>query len=192
MATANIPLSELTVESSNLRKIPEAVFIENIPKFVGQRDAQEVVRSLQDLHSKYQFMLSGLVSQRASVQTKGPDIKESLAMVKNLKVKRDEGERNIQTDYQLADNVYAKADIPLETDKICLWLGANTMLEYSFDEAIELLTNNWANANILLVSLEDDIAFVRDQVTTTEVNIARTHNYGVKQRAEAKDKEGKK
>ncbi len=41
-------------------------------------------------------------------------------------------------DYQLADNVYAKARIkPVET--VNLWLGANVMLEYGLDEAVELL-----------------------------------------------------
>ena len=58
------------------------------------------------------------------------------------------------------------------------------MLEYSFDEAIELLTTNKSNAQESLISIEEDFGFLRDQITTSEVNIARCHNHGVKLRAQ--------
>merc|ERR1712232_833603 len=56
------------------------------------------------------------------------------------------------------------------------------MGEYTLEEAIELLTKNKENAKVTMKSVEDDMAFLRDQITTTEVNIARTHNFGVKLR----------
>lgn len=41
-------------------------------------------------------------------------------------------------DYQLADNIFAKARVkPVNT--VNLWLGANVMLEYELQEAIALL-----------------------------------------------------
>merc|ERR1719327_2041589 len=68
------------------------------------------------------------------------------------------------------------------------------MLEYTLDEALELLTTNESNARTTLKSVEEDMAFLRDQLTTTEVNIARTHNYTVKlrqkQREDEKEKSG--
>lgn len=45
-------------------------------------------------------------------------------------------------DYQLADNVFAKARVkPVNT--VNLWLGANVMLEYELQEAITLLVRVW-------------------------------------------------
>jgi len=94
----------------------------------------------------------------------------------------------------MSEQIWANADIPLDNDKIWLWLGANTMLEYSFDEALELLTTNSVNAKKQLESVAEDMLFLRDQVVVTEVNIARCHNYGVlqrqKQREAEKAKEG--
>jgi len=186
-APAAVSMDELTKESTNQRHIPESLFIENVEVMVGSRDATKIVTALQDLLSKYQYMLSSLASQKSSLTTKQPEIKGSLEMVQQLKKKRDDNERNIQVDYQLADNVYSKAEIPLESDRICLWLGANVLLEYTFDEAIELLTTNLSNATKTLANLQEDLLFIRDQVTTTEVNIARVHNYGVKQRQGVKE-----
>jgi hypothetical protein len=40
-----------------------------------------------------------------------------------------------------------------------------------------------------LASLEGDLAFLKDQITISEVNIARIHNYNVQLKKEAKEKE---
>ncbi len=44
-------------------------------------------------------------------------------------------------------------------------------VEYSFDEAIALLTNNLVNAERNLNNLIEDLDFLKDQITTTEVSI---------------------
>lgn len=48
---------------------------------------------------------------------------------------------------------------------------ANVMLEYDIDEAQALLEKNLATASRNLETLEDDLDFLRDQFTTTEVSI---------------------
>lgn len=45
------------------------------------------------------------------------------------------------------------------------------MLEYSIDEADALLSKNLAAATRNLKEIEDDLGFLRDQYTTTEVSI---------------------
>lgn len=47
------------------------------------------------------------------------------------------------------------------------------MLEYDIDEAQALLEKNLATASRNLDSLEDDLDFLRDQFTTTEVSILK-------------------
>lgn len=54
------------------------------------------------------------------------------------------------------------------------------MLEYPLDEAEELLKQNMHSALSNLKSVEHDQDFLRDQITTTEVN-----NWGVKKRQAA-------
>lgn len=48
---------------------------------------------------------------------------------------------------------------------------ANVMLEYDIDEAQTLLEKNLGTASRNLESLEEDLDFLRDQFTTTEVSI---------------------
>jgi len=46
----------------------------------------------------------------------------------------------------VSDNIWAKAKVPNTTGKVGLWLGANVMVEYTFTEAITLLSKNLKNA----------------------------------------------
>ncbi len=50
------------------------------------------------------------------------------------------------------------------------------MVEYTYDEAIKLLYKNLHNAETKIKETEDDINFLKDQITTTEVNLARIYN----------------
>lgn len=169
------------------RGIPEAIFIENVEALCKERKPTDVVARLQDLYSKYQYMQSSIVAQRSGLKTKLPDIASALETVNHLIAKRDNSEGVAQEySYQLAENIWAKASAD-STNSVCLWLGANCMLEYSLEEAVELLRTNETNAKTMLKSLNEDMAFLRDQTTTTEVNIARCHNHGVKLRQKAKD-----
>jgi hypothetical protein len=52
-------------------------------------------------------------------------------------------------------------------------LQANVMLEYTLEEAHALLTRNGENARTNLRTLDEDLAFLRDQIVTTEVSIRR-------------------
>ena len=60
------------------------------------------------------------------------------------------------------------------------------MVEYSYDEALALLERNFSNADIRLKSTEEDLNFLKDQITTTEVNIARCYNQTVHNNQKAK------
>jgi len=76
------------------------------------------------------------------------------------------------------------------------------MLEYTLDEAEELLGGNQKTAQTTLQKVDEDLDFLRykifflflkiilfdnrDQITTTEVNMARLHNWAVKQKQQNK------
>jgi uncharacterized protein YerC len=62
------------------------------------------------------------------------------------------------------------------------------MLEYPVEEAAQLLASKLSTAQKTLKNTEEDLAYLRDQITTMEVNTARVYNWDVKQRRIAKAK----
>ncbi|XP_010899106.1 prefoldin subunit 3 [Esox lucius] len=181
-----------TIESSNAVQaskkkhlgIPEAIFVEDVDSFMkqpGNDTADAVLRKLDEQYQKYKYMELNLAQKKQRLKSQIPQIKQTLEILRHMQKKKDTTEP-METHFLLADNVYCKASVP-PTDKVCLWLGANVMLEYDIDEAQALLEKNLAAASRNLDSLEEDLDFLRDQFTTTEVNMARVYNWDVKRRS---------
>ncbi|KAL0480045.1 hypothetical protein AKO1_010915 [Acrasis kona] len=175
----------------NPRGIPRAIFIDNVEQYVSSKveditNVEPIQRVLQDQHSKYAMMEVRLVNNRQNLKQKVPEIEKTLKAVRLLKEKY-EADETVKTHYQLSDNIYVKAELK-KNDKVALWLGANVMVEYSFDEAIKLLESSLESATNGLEQTYEDYAFLKDQKTTTEVNMSRVHNFGVKKRQELKNK----
>ena len=79
----------------------------------------------------------------------------------------------------MSDNIWAKATLPNTTGRVGLWLGANVMVEYEYKEAMVLLGKNLKNAEAKIAESDGDVDYIKDQITTTEVNMARVYNQGV-------------
>lgn len=123
----------------------------------------------------------------SNYQLKIPDLEKSLSLVKTLQKKKEENETTI-TRYNLADSIYGKAEVDTSAGIVNLWLGANVMLEYTYEEAIEFLSQNEETARREFKIVKEDLAFVRDQIVTSEVSMTRIFNWDVrKRRAEGKD-----
>ena len=80
----------------------------------------------------------------------------------------------------------------LLTPRMCCCLPslsrqANVLCEYPIEDAHALLTENRDNSRVNLKSLDEDVQFLRDQITTTEVNIARIFNFDVLRRKKQKE-----
>ncbi|KTF93624.1 hypothetical protein cypCar_00004411 [Cyprinus carpio] len=164
--------------------IPEAIFVEDVDAFMklpGNDTADAVLRKLDEQYQKYKYMELNLAQKKLRLKSQIPQIKQTLEILRHMQKKKDTTDL-METHFLLADNVYCKASVP-PTDKVCLWLGANVMLEYDIDEAQALLEKNLATASRNLDSLEEDLDFLRDQFTTTEVNMARVYNWDVKRRS---------
>ncbi|GAB1607668.1 prefoldin subunit 3-like [Argonauta hians] len=176
-------------EDQNHSGIPKADFVEDVENFMkdsqNNEAAESVLKRFDEQHCKYKFMDYNLNTKKARLKTQIPDIKTCLDIVKHLQSIKDSKEA-FETQFLLSDLLYAKAKIP-PTDKVCLWLGANVMLEYSLDDAQSLLEKNLCMANNSLNQLEEDLGFLRDQITTLEVNMARVYNWDVKRRQSNKE-----
>ncbi|XP_077334951.1 prefoldin subunit 3 [Lithobates pipiens] len=182
MAAANEGVGACGIKSSHLG-IPEAVFVEDVDSFMqksGNETADVVLKRLDEQYQKYKFMELNLSQKKRRLKSQIPEIKQTLEILKHMQKKKGTT-GPMETRFLLADNLYCKASVP-PTDKVCLWLGANVMLEYDIDEAQALLEKNLSTATRNLESTEQDLDFLRDQFTTTEVNMARVYNWDVKRR----------
>jgi hypothetical protein len=63
------------------------------------------------------------------------------------------------------------------------------MLEYTIDEAIQLLSDKQRATKERLEHTDEDLLFLRDQITVTEVNTARIYNWDVKMRRQQQQSE---
>lgn len=63
--------------------------------------------------------------------------------------------------------------------KVFVWLGADVMVEYTHEEAEALLSKNLALAQTKLSEKAEDLDYLRDQIITAEVNMARFFNFEV-------------
>mmetsp|Transcript_36217 Transcript_36217/g.79044 ORF Transcript_36217/g.79044 Transcript_36217/m.79044 type:complete len:184 (-) Transcript_36217:362-913(-) len=167
--------------------VPEAEFIEDVDAYMAGKEAEATLKMLQERYQQYKLAESRVQQMRVRLQAKMPDIKKGLEMVTLLCTKRGSGEE-VNVDFELADNMYAKAKIK-DAETVNIWLGANVMLEYTVEEAKELLSKNLENCIQSLESTKQDMYFLRDQITITEVSIARVYNFDVKRRREAGAKE---
>ncbi|RQM07583.1 hypothetical protein DH86_00002046 [Scytalidium sp. 3C] len=129
---------------------------------------------------KYQFMEVNQQRRAAGLKDKMPDIQKTLDTA---------GSDPIEASFELNDTLYAKAHVP-PTDEVYLWLGANVMLSYPIDEAEELLASKLAAAKQNLANCEEDLDFLREQITTMEVATARVYNWDVTMKRKEKTEQG--
>jgi len=172
---------ELPAGKKSFAGIPEATFVDDVDHFMKSCEGVEaVLRQLDEQHGKYKFMELNLLARKKKLKSQIPDIQKSLDMIDVLEAKKATNEQ-IDTQFLLSDLLYSRAVIE-PTDNVCLWLGANVMLEYTLKDAQALLKKNHDSAKKNLAQVHHDLDFLRDQMTTTEVNMARLYNWDVKRR----------
>lgn len=135
-------------------------FQDDVDSFMAQEEndssADKVLRRLDEQHSKYKLMEYNISARRRKLKLQIPDLAKSLEMIDILRDQSDDKE----TQFLLSEQVFLKAIVP-PTKTVCLWLGANVMLEYPLDEAEVLLKQNMESAETNLKCLEHDQDFLR-------------------------------
>ncbi|CAG8469991.1 3875_t:CDS:2 [Funneliformis caledonium] len=170
------------VLETNPRGIPKVQFVENVEEVIGKTSApvEVTLSKFQETVAKYKFMEINFLNRKKALELKIPEINKTLTVVEFLISKQDSNEP-IETTFELSDTLWANAKVK-STKTVNLWLGANVMLEYTLQEAKELLEGKLATAQTSLKNVLEDLEFLREQVTTMEVNIARVFNWDVKRR----------
>jgi prefoldin subunit 5 len=141
------------------------------------KDIDVVVQEARDTLQRYSHVEQELLQRKQRLSLKQPEIERCLDAV-NLLIEKQDDEDDVELDFSLADQVYARAKLQ-KAGYVGLWLGAGVMVEYSLDEAKELLEEQLSSAKKQLETLTKDLEYVRDQVTTSEVTLARIYNHSV-------------
>jgi len=179
-------IGEDFVVLSSLEKhhgIPEAVFFTDVASAVAKHGVQTCLEKLNGLYSKYKFWESKFVRSRTALLQKIPEIRRAIDAVVVLESKQAAGSSSCELNFELADQLFARAKV--EAKNVCIWLGANVMVEYPFGEAKGLLQKNLTTAEKSLADIERDLAFLRDQVNVCEVNMTRVYNHDIVLRRKA-------
>lgn len=155
-------------------RIPEMEFINDVETFMKGKDVSSTLQGLDERLQKYRFLEINLIQKRSRLRRQLPDFEKSIEVIKLLEAKEE-----LNTHFLMSSQLYSKARIP-PTESVCLWLGANVMLEYPLEEAKALLSRNLSTSLNNLKQIEEDLEFLRDQITTSEVNLARVYNWNVK------------
>jgi len=162
----------------------DAQFIEDVAAHVGERDVDEVMEAMRARYGRYKRLEAELQQARIRLSTQLPDVRRSLDAIEALCEKRDRGDASGTTvKYQLTEATFADATVETP-ESAYLWLGANVMLEYTLDEARELLGANAAACESGLEANARDLAVLKDNATVMEVNMARVYNFDVKRQRE--------
>lgn len=148
---------------------------------VEEYTAPALIDKLSSLSQKYRFFEERLVKGKDTLEEKIAEVKRAVTAVSALAdrgVRASTSPEPVETQFELSDGIYVRASIP-QSETVCLWLGANVMVEYNHSEALQLLKNNLSSAESNYRETSSDIAFLRDQLNTTDVNLSRVYNHHV-------------
>ncbi|VDN05514.1 unnamed protein product [Thelazia callipaeda] len=172
-------VSELTDQG-----VPTAEVLEDVAAFLkteGDIGVEEGIRRLEAVYRKYKQVEQQLIEQKLRLASKLPDLKKSVEVVDHLEASSGKNE-TLEITHLLSDHVYQRVKTE-SFDKVLLWLGSNVMVEFTLAEARKILEDNYKTAKDGVDKYERELSFLKDQITTTEVNIAHVYNYGIRLKA---------
>ena len=118
------------------------------------------------------MMEISLNNKRMRLQSKLEDLSKSVSSIEGLRA-----DPSATFHFELNDTLHTRARLPSpELKTVHLWLGANVMLSYPVEEGLSLLKEKKKEAEEMIKKCEDDLLYLRDQITTMEVNTARVYN----------------
>lgn len=174
----------------NARGIPAAPFVGEVEEYIKDPNDFELVFSkFQERLSMYKYMQESKASTVKQLRIRVPDIQHTLQVCQTLQLQDNDEDDPMEVNYQLNDTLYTKAVVDTEEKKVGLWLGADVMLEYPVEEAIELLQERHKTAQKSLETALEDVEFLRENITTMEVNCARLYNWDVERRRSLREAE---
>jgi len=153
----------------------------------SKHEVGELIGRYTENLQRYKLMDNRLAQARVALRSKLPDAERDLEAVRMLSAFKDSTEP-VNTRYELADGLFAYAMIQ-KPKTVILAIGASILVEYSFEEATKIFETTLTNLRNRLKEFDEDLDFVSEQITTTQVLMSRFYNYDVKQRKLKKEKQ---
>jgi len=182
----------LCSRSNDQNTAPVLDFIEDVPAFLAKQGLEEkadlVLEELNRLYRGLKTHQQKLVNEKAELERRLPDLKENVRIIKQLK---EQDQTKLR--FMAADSVWVDGVVEKPTDgsepKVALWLGANVMMEYGYDEAETLLSRNISNSESIIAGKGKELTFLKGQLTMCEVTISRFYNYEVSRKRKLREAE---
>jgi hypothetical protein len=146
--------------------------------------ALQVLEELNRLHRNFKTHQQRLFDEKVDAERRIPELEENLRLLQVVHAKKSP----VNARFMAADGVWADAVLDAasqDEQAVCLWLGANVLMQYTYSEAASVLETSLGASTQILASKNDELAFVKDQLTLCEVTISRFYNYGVARRRKA-------
>jgi hypothetical protein len=89
-----VPITEV---SENHRRIPKAVFVEDVEAWVEQYGEDVIFEEMNTLYQKYKFMEGQMIRAREGLKVKCPEIKKTLESVALLYTRHQGEEKEVET-----------------------------------------------------------------------------------------------
>ena len=157
--------------------IPIVQFHEQVTKYFDNGSSPEsAVMKYREMAQKYKIYESSIEQKLARLILKINEINSNLDALAVLGKLDGQGDEPIEVDYEVGDTLYAKAVIQ-NTQKVHLWIGANTLMEFGLEEAGLYLNKKLEEAAKAKDLLEKDMKVLKEQITTCEVTTARIYNH---------------
>eukprot|EP00921_Rhytidocystis_pertsovi_P021282 GHVQ01033994.1.p1 GENE.GHVQ01033994.1~~GHVQ01033994.1.p1 ORF type:complete len:239 (-),score=33.65 GHVQ01033994.1:211-927(-) len=171
----------IIVDPDSAKGLRKAKFIEDVDSFMEGKDLGQVVPLVRELLERFRIMEKSEKSILEMFVGKLPGLRDALNTVKSLKKLNGTDKEERMVRYRLSETMYAEAIVP-KTEHVMLWLGANVLMDYPLDEAEALLKENQTNLETKLQATRTFLDEIRQHIVIMEVNMARLHNYGVRNR----------
>uniref|UniRef100_A0A8R1HYZ0 Prefoldin subunit 3 n=2 Tax=Caenorhabditis japonica TaxID=281687 RepID=A0A8R1HYZ0_CAEJA len=174
-----------TSEALSARGVPKCELIEDVDTWLTKEkmSVEEAEVVIREKYGKYKYVESSMAAQKQRMSEKIPEFDNSLSIIDTLIAKRAANE-SFETTFMLSDDVYSKAVVQ-KPETVSVWLGANVMVEYDLESAKKMLEKNRNSVQKVVDELSRELAYIKDQITTTEVNMSYIVNYGVAKRRAA-------
>ncbi|KAI0982804.1 hypothetical protein GJ496_009059 [Pomphorhynchus laevis] len=151
--------------------IPTCQFIDDLEKYVKAdgRHPKQILQEMTTLLKKYKAMSENVEKRISNLYNVTlADLKQSTSILNKLHTDMDQN-KEVIADFSFSGNVKLKAIIP-PVKKVGLWLGAKVMVEYTIDEAEDVIKTNTRNVENAIAKCNENLANLN---ICTQVNVSK-------------------
>lgn len=159
--------------------IPRVQFDEDPVKLIlPSRSLEDSILYYRELTQKYRFLEANIEERLQRTEAKRDELAKNLSVVSMLQRAAEKGVKKVQVDFEIGDSMMVRGEVEdPSTVKVHLWLSPAAMVAYDLVDAEKLLAERLKETNKTIGVVEEEQKFLKNQITTAEVNMARLYNH---------------